>query len=103
MGTEAAAGKNPVSHVGKIYNVLAHVLARKIYEEVEGIREVYVLLLSRIGSPVDSPHMASIQVITDGGIRLRDKSKRITDIVERELSGIGSFCARLSKGRYNVC
>jgi len=28
LGTEAAAGKNPVSHVGKIYNVLAHQLAR---------------------------------------------------------------------------
>ena len=24
MSTEAAAGKNPVSHVGKIYNLLAH-------------------------------------------------------------------------------
>ncbi|MEK6582678.1 MAG: methionine adenosyltransferase, partial [Nitrospirota bacterium] len=24
LGTEAAAGKNPVSHVGKIYNVLSH-------------------------------------------------------------------------------
>jgi len=34
MGTEAAAGKNPVSHVGKIYNVLAHAVARMIYEEV---------------------------------------------------------------------
>ena len=27
MGTEAAAGKNPVSHVGKIYNLLSHKIA----------------------------------------------------------------------------
>ncbi|MDA8338059.1 MAG: methionine adenosyltransferase, partial [Nitrospiraceae bacterium] len=47
MGTEAAAGKNPVSHVGKIYNVLAHKIAKEIYEKIEGIKEVYVLLLSR--------------------------------------------------------
>lgn len=103
MGTEAAAGKNPVSHVGKIYNVLAHSMARKVYDEVEGIREVYVLLLSRIGMPVDRPHMASAQVLTDGRIRLRDVSKKITDIVERELSGIGKFCVQLSRGKYRVC
>lgn len=48
MGTEAAAGKSPVSHVGKIYNVLTHKIANEIYEKVEGDREVYVLLLSRI-------------------------------------------------------
>jgi S-adenosylmethionine synthetase len=30
MGTEATTGKNPVSHVGKIYSVLAHRLARQI-------------------------------------------------------------------------
>ena len=103
MGTEAAAGKNPVSHVGKIYNVLAHSMARKVYDEVEGIREVYILLLSRIGMPVDRPHMASAQVLTDGRIRLRDISKKITDIIEKELSGIGKFCIQLSRGKYRVC
>src|SRR5512147_2904953 len=58
MGTEAAAGKNPVSHVGKIYNVFSHRIAKKIYEQVPGIKEVYVLLLSRIGEPIDLPSMA---------------------------------------------
>ena len=38
MGTEAAAGKNPVSHVGKIYNLLAHKTAEKIYRQIGGIR-----------------------------------------------------------------
>ena len=47
MGTEAAAGKNPVSHVGKIYNVLAHRMAQQCYQEVKGVREIYVFLLSR--------------------------------------------------------
>ena len=35
---EAAAGKNPVSHVGKIYNILSHRMAQQIYQEVMGIR-----------------------------------------------------------------
>lgn len=103
MGTEAAAGKNPVSHVGKIYNVLAHSIARTVYEEVKGIKEVYILLLSRIGTPIDRPQMALSQVLTDGGLRLRDVSKKIDGIVERELSGISKFCIQLSRGKYPVC
>ena len=103
MGTEAAAGKNPVSHVGKIYNVLSHSIARKVYEEVEGLKEVYVLLLSRIGTPIDRPQVASAQVLTDGKIRLREVSGRIGAIIERELAGIGRFCVDLSKGKYPIC
>lgn len=103
MGTEAAAGKNPVSHVGKIYNVLAHQAARKIYEDVEGIREVYVLLLSRIGTPIDSPQMASAQVLLERGIRIKDISRKVTAILERELGGISGLCDRLAAGRYGVC
>lgn len=36
LGTEAAAGKNPVSHVGKIYNLLAHKISKEIYEKIGG-------------------------------------------------------------------
>jgi S-adenosylmethionine synthetase len=103
MGTEAAAGKNPVSHVGKIYNVLAHSMARRIYEEVEGLKEVYILLLSRIGTPIDTPQMASAQVLTDGTLKLKDVSKKITLIIEKELTDISTFCIDLSKGKYPIC
>lgn len=103
MGTEAAAGKNPVSHVGKIYNLLAHSLARTVFESVEGLKEVYVLLLSRIGTPIDKPQMASAQVLTDGRLRVRDVSKTITEIIERELAGINRFCDAVSRGKYPIC
>jgi S-adenosylmethionine synthetase len=103
MGTEAAAGKNPVSHVGKIYNILAHKTAEKIYKNIEGIREVYVLLLSRIGTPVDTPPMASVQVLLERGCRLADVSGPAAMIVERELADISDFCDRLAKGTYPVC
>jgi S-adenosylmethionine synthetase len=103
MGTEAAAGKNPVSHVGKIYNVLAHSIARKVHGEVEGLKEVYILLLSRIGTPIDKPLMASAQVLTTGKTKLRDISREITAIIERELANISKFCIDLSKGKYPIC
>jgi S-adenosylmethionine synthetase len=103
MGTEAAAGKNPVSHVGKIYNILAHEIARMVYQEVEGLKEVYILLLSRIGTPIDNPQMASAQMLTDGKLKINDVSKQITAIIERKLSNINKFCIDLSKGKYPVC
>ncbi|MBI4824488.1 MAG: methionine adenosyltransferase [Nitrospirae bacterium] len=103
MGTEAAAGKNPVSHVGKIYNILAHKSAEDIYKNVEGIKEVYVFLLSRIGMPIDKPLMASAQLLLKEGVRLKDISKKVTEILERELSNISSLCDELSEGRYRVC
>jgi len=103
LGTEAAAGKNPVSHVGKIYNVLAHKTAEKIYRNVGGIEEVYVLLLSRIGSPVSSPQMASVQVLLRNGVKLKDRSGEISRIIEKEFSHIDDFCHKLSEGRFPVC
>ncbi|HLO27458.1 MAG TPA: methionine adenosyltransferase [Geobacteraceae bacterium] len=103
MGTEAAAGKNPVSHVGKIYNVLAHRMAQEIYENVSGVREVYVLLLSRIGVPVDQPQLATAQLLLEKGRRIGEISRKVEDIFERELAGINAFCAALARGKYPVC
>ena len=103
MGTEAAAGKNPVSHVGKIYNVLAHRIAKKLYESVEGIREVYVLLLSRIGTPINRPQVATAQVLLDRGKKVSDIIGPARDIFEQEFADINRFCAALGKGKYPIC
>ena len=103
MGTEAAAGKNPVSHVGKIYNVLSHKIAEKLYNEVEGIREVYVYLVSRIGTPINEPQLAAAQIVLQPGLAVKDVSRRVQEIMERELAAIEGFCRELSEGRYPVC
>jgi len=103
MGTEAAAGKNPVSHVGKIYNFLTHKTAEKIYKNVDGIMEVYVLLLSKIGTPINSPQMAAVQVLLEEGVKLSDVAKRVEMLMERELADIPAFCDKLAAGSYPVC
>lgn len=103
LGTEAAAGKNPVSHVGKIYNVLSHRIAKKIYENVEGVREVTVLLLSRIGVPIDKPQMASAQLLLERGRGISEVAGKAKEIFEKEFSGINRFCLELSRGKYPIC
>jgi S-adenosylmethionine synthetase len=68
MSLEAAAGKNPVTHIGKTYNVLANLIARDIYEKVDAVEEVSVKLLSAIGKPIDEPQVASIEILSKKGM-----------------------------------
>jgi S-adenosylmethionine synthetase len=65
ISLEATAGKNPVNHVGKIYNIVAKRIAEKVYANIDGFRDVYVELLSQIGKPIDQPLVASIKIIPD--------------------------------------
>lgn len=85
MSLEATAGKNPVSHVGKIYNVLAKRIADKIAGKVHGIKEVYVEILSQIGRPITDPWIASIRVIGDFETLPSNIRSEIYSIVEEEL------------------
>ena len=103
LGTEAAAGKNPVSHVGKIYNVLAHRIARRIHEGIEGVREVYVLLLSQIGTPIDRPQAANAQIVLERGRTLAEVKRPAEAIIAAELAQIGQLCRELAEGKHPVC
>lgn len=81
MSLEAAAGKNPVSHVGKLCNVLATLIARDIHTKVEGAEQVCVQLLSAIGEPIDQPELAGIEIHAPGGLNasLRKRAAEIAD------------------------
>ena len=102
MGTEAAAGKNPVSHVGKIYTLLSHQIATHIQTAVEGVEEVYVWLCSQIGQPIDRPWVTSAQVVLAPGASLRDVEPAIQDIVHGEFADLPSFIERLTHGAFPV-
>lgn len=101
--SEAAAGKNPVSHVGKIYNLLTHKIASRVYEEVPGLEEVYIWLLSKIGQPIDQPAIAAAQVVMESGCKFEDVKKSIEEVVNAELENINQFCMDLAYGKFKIC
>ncbi|MGE5818565.1 MAG: methionine adenosyltransferase [Deltaproteobacteria bacterium] len=101
-GSEAAAGKNPVSHVGKIYSVLTHVIAAQI-TAIPGVRQAVVWLCSRIGAPVNQPQVAAVQVALDGHTRLSVIEGTIREVVTGELEGLPDFCRALAGGKYPIC
>lgn len=102
MGTEAAAGKNPVSHVGKIYTILTHRIASEIYNAVDGIQEAYVWLCSQIGMPIDQPRVASAQLILEPGVSMQKISPLVCEIIDLELANISAFTLDLAEGKYRV-
>ncbi len=102
MGTEAAAGKNPVSHVGKIYTVLTHRIAQRVYEEVQGVRECYIWLCSQIGEPIDKPKVAAAQVILARGARRSRVLKQVREVLDRELGNVQALIKDLAAGAYSV-
>jgi len=102
IGTEAAAGKNPVSHVGKIYNALSHQIARSVCEQVPEVEETYIWLLSQIGKPIDQPAIAAAQVVMNDGCSLEKVQGRITEVIDGELANIEEFCKKLIYGKISV-
>jgi len=101
--SEAAAGKNPVSHVGKIYNLLTYEIAQHVYQKVSGVKEVYVWLLSQIGRPINEPKVAGLELILDKGVELKQVSKAASEIAKSNLNNINDFTKRLTEGKIPVC
>lgn len=85
MTMEAVAGKNPVSHVGKIYNLVARAVAEAVILEMPEVRAAECYLVSRIGQPVKEPHFAHVRVTTHAGAGPADYALGIEGIVQRHL------------------
>lgn len=91
MTMEAVAGKNPMTHVGKLYNVIGHRIAASLFEEIPEVSEAECFILSRIGSPIDRPQVIYIRVRLVRLSALRQVKPRIEDIVEQHLARISEL------------
>jgi len=95
MTVESVAGKNPVNHVGKLYNIIAGLIADDIVREVPPVAACECYLVSRIGRPIDDPDIADLRV------RLREEAApiprpAIEQILRHHLSGISGLADALS-------
>ncbi len=78
MTLEAAAGKNPISHVGKLYNVVAQRIAEDIVRSVPEVSEAYVLMVSEIGKPITEPQLCQAWVYAP-----KTEVSRLTSEIQR--------------------
>jgi S-adenosylmethionine synthetase len=102
MSLEAAAGKNPVSHVGKIYNVAAQDIAKALVAEAPEIMASQCLLVSRIGAPVTDPALVHIKLAMRDGIPIDTMQRRVADITTDRLSNITKLIDAFVAGAISV-
>jgi len=102
MSMEATSGKNPVNHIGKIYNLLSTRIAESVVADVDGIRDLRVRLLSQIGRPIDQPHVADVEVVTADGVTVADIEDDVTAIVDEELANVTDVTERVIAGELST-
>jgi len=85
MTLEAAAGKNPVTHAGKLYNLVAGRIASSITTELRGVEDATCVMVSQIGRRVDDPHVVDIGLITEGRLLSGAVRTAVADIVRAQL------------------
>ena len=101
MSLEAAAGKNPVNHVGKIYNLLAIQIAQDV-TKFKGVDEAFVKILSQIGKPIDQPHVLNVGVIPEKRYKLGALRSEIDGIANEWLSNIKKITNMIISGKLTV-
>lgn len=102
MSAEAASGKNPTSHVGKIYNLLSYKLANEVYCCTEGIKETYFWLVSAIGQPINKPVVCNVQLILEDGIQIEEVASEIENVIAHEFEHLDEFCMNLAIGKIKM-
>lgn len=98
MSMEATSGKNPINHIGKIYNVLANFIAKDV-AELEGVKECYVRILSQIGKPIDQPKILDIELITEKGYTVEDIEPKAKEIAQDWLNNIRKVTEMIIEGK----
>lgn len=87
MSIEAAAGKHPVTDIGKIYNVLAQRISEDTVNSIPGVDAAHCLMVSRIGDPVNRP---SVLHLSSRHIGIGEIRQQVAGIAEENLNGCRS-------------
>lgn len=99
MSMEATSGKNPINHVGKIYNILSNEIANDVVNNVEGIKQINLMILSQIGKPIDQPKAASAGLILEEGYNMDKVSPQVNKIIDDWLENISVITENVVQGK----
>jgi len=98
MSLEATAGKNPVTHVGKLYNIIADRIAHAIVAEVPPAVEACCWLMSRIGDPIDQPQVADVKLRLEDADAFEAARPRALEVVQDNLRGLSALWREIVGG-----
>jgi len=98
MSLEAAAGKNPVSHVGMLYNVVARQAAECIVTSLPDVEQAQCYLVSEIGRPIDEPAVAHLKLAFRNGTPLGNQQAHAAEILREEIRTLPRLTERFALG-----
>jgi S-adenosylmethionine synthetase len=99
MTIESVAGKNPVSHVGKLYNVLAKQISSSITTDVPQVSDVECVLVSEIGRIISDPRVVDVRLGIDADDAADAVTKQVSDLVRFELDHLADLRDAILDGR----
>jgi S-adenosylmethionine synthetase len=98
MSMEAVAGKNPLTHVGKLYNVLAREIAEDLVASLEGVSAARCYLSSEIGRPIDEPRLVHVEIETRAGLPAAELAGPVEQMVRAHLCALAQLSERIVEG-----
>lgn len=102
MTMESVAGKNPVTHVGKLYNLAARRMAAALVERIAEASEAQCYLVSQIGRPIQDPQVVDVRLRLDAGASLSAVEDEVRRIVGGHLQRMPMLWEDIVDGRLTV-
>lgn len=102
MTLEAAAGKNPITHVGKLYQIASRRIAESLVASVPGVAAAECYLVSQIGRPIGDPQIADVRVGVRDGRPPAGLAPEVEAVVRAQLAGLDNLWREVLEGRVPV-
>lgn len=97
MNLGLSAGKDPIIGARRLYNVAARAIAQSIVEQIPGVNEAAVSLVSRAGQSVTEPEIGEVKIRTPRP--LTEVSARIEAIARARVDEMGALARDVYTGR----
>jgi S-adenosylmethionine synthetase len=102
MTIESVAGKNPVTHVGKLYNLAASLAAERLVASLPRVHGAECRMVSRIGRPIDEPELVEVRLSGADPERDPELAHEAERILRGELDHLPRLAEELVRGELRL-
>jgi S-adenosylmethionine synthetase len=102
MTIESVAGKNPITHVGKLYNFAAGLIADRVVRSLPEVKNAECRLVSAIGCPIDQPEIVEVRIVADPHEGNSDLAPEVDQLVREELREVPNYSGQLLEGALGI-
>ena len=99
MTLEATAGKNPITHTGKLYNLVANEISRELANDAD-ILGADCYLVSQIGKPITEPQLVHVKI--HSSFANKTAEEKCMGIIKKHLCQIPQLWTGILEKRYSL-